>query len=196
MQSVKDNIAKNIACLRKGASMTQSELAERLNYSDKAVSKWERAESVPDIATLIELAELFGVTLDDLVRGETLAPAPSCEAQSFRKSHVAITLLAVLTVWFCAAAAFVLFSFFPSVHGEWIAFVAAVPASCIVWLIFNCIWFNRRLNYPIISLLIWSAVATAHLILLLCNLNFWQIYLLAIPGQITVLVWSKVSVRV
>ena len=65
---IKIVIAKNIADLRLANGMTQLELAERINYSDKAVSKWERAESMPDIAVLTEIADLFQVSLDDLVR--------------------------------------------------------------------------------------------------------------------------------
>ena len=48
--------------------MTQAELGEKLNYSDKTISKWERGESAPDISVLVEIAELFGVTLDSLVK--------------------------------------------------------------------------------------------------------------------------------
>ena len=59
-------IGVNIAAHRKRAGMTQACLAEKLNYSDKAVSKWERGESMPDVTTLVQLADLFGVSLDDL----------------------------------------------------------------------------------------------------------------------------------
>ena len=64
MDNVKNTIAKNITNLRLANNMTQVELGERLNYSDKAVSKWERAESIPDVTVLVEIAKLFGVTLD------------------------------------------------------------------------------------------------------------------------------------
>ena len=60
-------IAKNMTELRLAKGMTQLQVAERLNYSDKAVSKWERAESIPDICILKEIADLYGVTLDYLV---------------------------------------------------------------------------------------------------------------------------------
>ncbi len=196
MHDVKATIAKNIATLRKSAAMTQTDLAEKLNYSDKAVSKWERAESLPDVSTLIEISELFGVPLDELVKGETVAPAPSSEAVAFRKSRVAITLLAVLLVWFCAVAAFVLLTLLPHFKGEWLAFVAAVPISCIVWLVFNSVWFNRRTNYAIISLLMWSLLAAAHLSVLVAGVNLWQLYLLGVPGQITVAVWSKLRIKI
>ena len=68
MEDLKRNIAKNIAFLRTSEHMTQAELAERLNYSDKAISKWERAESIPDIYILKRLADMFGVTVDWLIK--------------------------------------------------------------------------------------------------------------------------------
>ena len=60
-------IAKNLANLRKQAKMTQQELAEKLNYTDKAVSKWERGEALPDILVLKQLADMYGVKVDDFL---------------------------------------------------------------------------------------------------------------------------------
>ena len=68
MQDMRFIIAQNIAKLRLSHGMTQAELAERLRYSDKAISKWERADSLPDIIVLKQLAELFSVRVDDLFR--------------------------------------------------------------------------------------------------------------------------------
>ena len=70
MTDIKQIIAKNISALRQDKELTQIELAEKLNYSDKAVSKWERGESLPDIGVLTQIADLFEVPLDYLVRRE------------------------------------------------------------------------------------------------------------------------------
>lgn len=68
---MKENtIGSLIAALRRNAGMTQRELAERLNVSDKSVSRWERGESMPDLALIPLIAELFGVTSDELLRGQ------------------------------------------------------------------------------------------------------------------------------
>ena len=67
MQDVKVVFAQNLISLRKQIKLTQLELAEKINYSDKAVSKWERGESIPDVTVLMTIASLFGVTLDFLV---------------------------------------------------------------------------------------------------------------------------------
>ena len=68
MNDIKDTIAKNLTELRTRAGFTQLQLAEKLNYSDKAVSKWERGEAVPDLRVLVKLSEIYGVTVDDMSR--------------------------------------------------------------------------------------------------------------------------------
>ena len=71
MENLKHLIALNIAALRRAQGMTQITLAEKLHYSDKAISKWERGESLPDISVLKEIADLFGVTVDYLLYEHT-----------------------------------------------------------------------------------------------------------------------------
>ena len=66
-EKLKKQIGANIVSYRKRYGLTQVGLAEKLNYSDKAVSKWERGESMPDVLTLVQLAELFDVTANDLL---------------------------------------------------------------------------------------------------------------------------------
>lgn len=77
MDELKVIIAENIQSLRRDAGMTQAALAEKLNYTDKAVSKWERGESVPDVAVLRDIADLFGVTVDYLLRQDHTADRKS-----------------------------------------------------------------------------------------------------------------------
>ena len=60
-------IAKNLAYYRKRAGLTQAALAEKINYSDKSVSKWESGAGTPDVYILVQLAQLYGVTVNDLV---------------------------------------------------------------------------------------------------------------------------------
>ena len=68
MSDLKEIIAANLTRLRQEVGLTQLQLADMLNYSDKAVSKWERGESIPDLRVLIQLAEIYHITLDDIVR--------------------------------------------------------------------------------------------------------------------------------
>ena len=67
INELKYNIAQNIYYLRTVNHMTQSELGEKLNYSDKAISKWERAEGMPDAFVLKQLSQLFNVSVDYLL---------------------------------------------------------------------------------------------------------------------------------
>lgn len=219
MKDLKPVVAKNIAELRSSYGMTQSELAEKLNYSDKSISKWERAESIPDINVLTEIAQLFNVTLDYLVTAEheqkednaakDIADQASIQADDaeqtkppLKKSiiqkiksnqnHVIITALSILLVWFIATLSFVITDIIVTdTHMHWIAFSYAVPASMIVVLVFNSVWFNTRQNYLIISLLMWSLLASIYLTLLPFGINVWQIFLLGIPGQIIIITWSQ-----
>ena len=67
MDELKLIFASNLIRLRTAAGMTQAELGEQLNYSDKSISKWERGEAIPDAAVLKRMSEIFGVTVDYLL---------------------------------------------------------------------------------------------------------------------------------
>ena len=196
-EDIKTIIAENIVLLRRGKGMTQIELAERLNYSDKAVSKWERGESVPDISVLKQIADIFGVTVDYLITpGHEGLPIDEEEAKRLiakkKRAHGTITGMSVLLVWIVALIVF--FSIDLSTEGivgHWLAFAYAPPVAAIVWLVLNSIWFNRRRNFLIISLLMWSLIIALHITLvLLCSMDFWQFYVLGVPGQMIIVLWS------
>ncbi len=198
MEALKSNVAANIADLRRKNGMTQLELAERLKYSDKAVSKWERGESIPDVAVLKDIADLFGVSVDYLLE-EThkreVLPVPLLKNRTKRRG--VIVWLAILLVWMVATVLFVIFSLVPAMAERgnvWISFIFAIPASLVVWLVMNTIWFNRRRNYLIVSLLMWSLLVVTHLTLLVNGMNVWIIYILGIPAQIIIFLWSGMVV--
>lgn len=197
MEDVRAAVAANIARLRTAQGLTQTSLAEKLNYSDKAVSKWERGESVPDIAVLVQLADLFGVSLDELVGRAAPASAPSAAARSRHvRIHIPVTCLSVLLVWLIATVVFVPLQLSGVPH-SWLPFLYAVPVSSIVWLVFNCIWFDPpRRNFLIVSILMWSLLAAVYLTLLVCGgFNLWLLFLLGVPGQTIILVWSRIFVK-
>ncbi len=196
MNDIKSIIAKNITELRVAKGMTQLELAEQLHYSDKAVSKWERGESVPEISTLKAIADLFGVTLDHLVNEHTTEEkrdtAPERKYR-FRNRSIVTAMCAVL-VWFLALLAFVMLDLLPvEVELHWLAFVYAVPVTLLLWLVFNSVWFNPRTNFLIISALVWSTLASLHVTVLVFGENIWKVYLLGIPAQLVILLWSRIK---
>ncbi len=203
MDDIKLVISQNIVYLRKKNGMTQSTLAEKLNYSDKAISKWERGESAPDITVLKAIADIFGVTVDYLIESDhpdtdegeetSLRSDESVIAKIKRRRRV-VTIMSTLTVWVVATIIFVVLDL--SLDGTWahfLTFAYAVPAAAIVWLVFNSIWHNRRLNYIIISLFMWSTLFAVHLSTLAGGVNAWQIYLLGIPGQLITALWSVIG---
>lgn len=173
--------------------MTQLELAEKLNYTDKAVSKWERGESIPDVAVLKTIADLFGVTVDYLLTAEHKTTVPVLSRlESTLRSHRVITGLSILLVALLATLIFVILDLLPGERGgAWLSFIWAVPVGSIVWLVFNSIWFNRHLNYLIISILVWSTLTATHITALFFGVNIWLIYVLGVPGQAIILLWSK-----
>ncbi len=199
MNDLKPIIAKNIIDLRVSAGMTQIELAEKLNYTDKAVSKWERGESVPDVAVLLRVADLFDVTLDYLVHEhEAVKPVSELKREKVRNRGL-ITAISVALVWLVATAVYVSTDIAAVPYGyRWLVFVWSVPVSSVVWLIFNSIWFNKRINYILISALVWSALASVYLTLLVCGIdmfNIWILFILGIPSQIIILLWSGIKKR-
>ena len=194
MEELKAVFAANLVQLRRDAGMTQLELAERLHFSDKAVSKWERGESVPDVATLLEIAGIFGVTVDYLCRADHTAETATRREYTKRqqRNHAIIVAMSSVLVWLLATFVFVNIDLIaPGVRFHWLAFVYAVPITAVVVLVFNSVWGNRRWNFSIISLLMWSTLATVYLTLL--SYNLWLIFLLGIPGQIIILLWSRLK---
>lgn len=203
MNDIKSVIAKNITELRRVNGMTQLELAEKLNYSDKAISKWERGASVPDVSVLVEIADLFCVSLDYLVREDHNNYEPLTDAESglverahraTRRTHSAIMGICMQFVFFAAMIASVIIVLcVPDSIFRWLCFLYAVPVACIIWLVFNSMWFNPRLNYLIISVMMWSIFASIHLSLLAFGINFYHIYLLGIPGEGIIILWSVLN---
>lgn len=192
MEDTKAIVAKNITELRLLNNMTQVELAEKLNYSDKTISKWERGDSSPDIAVLVEIADLFGVSLDYLVRAENIdRTVKENKISQTRYNRKVISYISESIVWFLAILAFIITSLITSeTTFQGLYFVYALPVVLVVKLIFNSVWFNPRNNYFIISALVWSILAAIHITFLYFKINVALIYLLGIVGQIVIILWS------
>jgi len=195
VEDVKSTVAKNIAELRLLNNMTQAELGEKLNYSDKTISKWERGESSPDIATLVEIADIFEVSLDYLVRSETI-DKDLTENKKAQKNYnrIAITTVSQGAVMFVALFAFILTSLISkSATFQWLYFIYALPVVVILQLVFNSIWFNPRRNFLIVSFLMWSVLMAIHLSFWHFGADITMIYLLGVLGQIIIFLWSLIK---
>ena len=196
-EMLKDYLGANIVSYRKQHRLTQAALAEKLNYSDKAVSKWERGESMPDVLTLVQLAELFGITVNDLLRDPNALPEPTGKVEKVMELAVEKTLhrkpnkksilgLASLLVWFVALLLFVVLSSL-DIPKSWIAFFYAIPANAIVMLSLCSAWKEFRWNELLVSVIVWGSLVSLHATLLLFfHINVWKLFLLGIPGQLAI----------
>jgi len=192
-EELKKQIGRNIVLCRKRMSLTQAGLAEKLNYSDKAVSKWERGESMPDVLTLMQLAEVLGVTVDFLLMGNDDCVPTVINTEKPRANKNVIAMLASVLVWFVALLTFVALSD-AKIPRSWIAFVYAIPVNAIVLLSLFSAWKKFRWNFTFISLIVWGVLLSIYISLLLfLNLNIWKVFLLGIPGQIAVILWFRMS---
>ncbi len=191
MSELKEIIALNIIKLRKNKKLTQLELATALNYSDKAISKWERSESIPDITVLKQLADYFGVTVDYLISEHNKdTKLVVSQAKKKKINKISLTLLATSPVWLITTIVFTLISIFTGKY-IWYIFYIGIPIIILIILIFNSIWGNRRNNYIIVSCFIWSILLCIYLSLI--KFNIWQIFILGIPAQITIILWSTLK---
>lgn len=191
MNDIKDNIAKNISRLRTERNMTQPELAKRLNYSDKSVSKWENGISTPPIDVLKEIADIFEVTLDDLVRDPDAGEYDRIyTAKENKPNKIVITLLAIILVWLIVIVMYVYGSVLAD-ENYWQLFVYAVPVSAVVALVFNCLWGKRSYTFILVSVIIWSTLASLYLSFL--EYNPWMIFIVGVPVQIATVLWSQLK---
>lgn len=194
MNDFKKIVAKNIIYLRSTLGMTQTQLGEALNYSDKSVSKWERGESLPDVYVLKHIADLSGVTVDWLLNDhegeENPVPQPE-QKKVHRYSRAFISMTVLAGIWALAVLIFVILWIYGIVL--WQAFVYAVPVSLITMLVLNSIWGSRENNLYIISGIVWGLISSVYLSFL-AN-NWWQLFILGIPAQIIIILAFSIKNR-
>ncbi len=205
-EKLKQLIGKNISAHRKRCGLTQAGLAEKVNYTDKAVSKWERGESLPDVLTLVQLAEQFDITVDDLLRDPNALPPETTPVQQAmgkvvekalkRKANKRIILaLSSILVWFVALLTYVVAASFGWEQGA-LAFLYAIPANAIVALSLRSAWRDFRGNKLYISAIVWGCLLSIHAtVLVIWNLNLWRIFLLGIPGQAAIFLWFRMFTK-
>ena len=199
MQSLTQIIAGNITELRRSHGMTQAGLAEKLGYSDKSVSKWERAEGVPDIICLKNIADMFGVTVDYLLKPEhdeevtqteaVLDVKPTVQKKNYVINKLPIVLVSIAGVWLLAAVVYVIMML-ASVKFA-LSFVAAAVVTALLLVIFNSLWGKRKYTFWAIDLLVWSIL---FLVCYVCRAyNLWLLMVIGIPA--TVVVWLACRIR-
>ena len=201
-EKLKKQIGVNIVSYRKRWGLTQAALAEKLNYSDKAVSKWERGESLPDVQILIQLADMFQITVNDLLVDPNALPENTGKVEQVMEKAVERTLkrkadkkiilqLSAVLVWFVALLIFVVLSTL-DIPKSWVSFFCAVPATGIVLLSLCSAWGEFRWNKIFISVIMWGSLLSIFVMtLVFAQANVWRIFLLGLPGQLAIYLWFR-----
>lgn len=180
-ETLRQSIARNLTFYRKLAGHTQAELAEQLNYSDKSVSKWERGEGVPDIYVLQQIAELYRITVNDLISEEEPKPP-------LKKPRVLILLLSLGLVWLAATVLFfALMLLCPALSGKWLCFLYAVPVSGIILTVFTCLWWSLWKRCLSVAVIVWGLAVCIHLTVPLPGT--FLIYVVAAVVQVIFILW-------
>ncbi len=186
---IERNIAKNIKELRIASGLKQSELGDRISYSDKTISKWENGSSIPDITALDAIAKLFSLTVDDLINENAVERA--LEKTEPKKSvntsnDIAMLCLSVLSVFTIAVIIYVAFYIVKNVT-FWQVYIWAVPVSA-----FICVKYNRAhgnikwVNTLLLSLVNWGIITASYLQLI--SYNLWPIFIIGIPLQAMIII--------
>jgi transcriptional regulator with XRE-family HTH domain len=193
MEDIKKVVAENLIELRRSKKWTQAEMAEKLNYTDKAVSKWERAESMPDVEVLTQIAEIFGVTLDYFVHENARQEKEKyLLPQKIRNNRIIITSMIISVVWLLATIIYV----YTFVNGSvylWEIFLWAVPVSSLVLVVMNGIWGKRKYVFYILTLMIWSLLACSYV--QFRDYHVWLIFILGIPLQALIVLWAILKLK-
>lgn len=186
-EEIKNNFSKNLTKLRKTNGLTQLALAEKLNYSDKAVSKWEVGSVLPDVETMSHIAEFFGVTVNDLIY-------PAREHRFIRifwKNHILITLLSVGLAWFVSAILFLILQQTTELPRLWLTFMITLTISFIILVVFSSIWFKKIFTTMYISGLFWSVII--NIFLFVNKGSLWFIFIIGMVGQLLIIFWSQLK---
>ena len=186
--------ASNIIKLRTGAGLTQAELGEKLNYSDKTISKWERGEAIPDAYVLTQLAEIFGVTVDYLLSSHDAWESPEQQAARQEEAGYSVNMIiaiSVLGVWTMALTIFVLLWLFDIIL--WETFAVALPVSILTYMVLICVFRRRRHLQFVIAAFVLSLFILLYFALPMQKP--WQLFLIAIPAEIIVFLSCNIRRR-
>lgn len=184
MENIKKIIADNLITLRKQNKLTQMELAEKINYSDKAISRWENAEVTPDVETLNMLASVYNIPVTSFFESNVSAAIIKKPV-----NKLAVSLLAILGVWLAATLLYAIFMSFKILF--WQVFIYAFPVSFILAIIFNAIWGKAKHTFVYVSCFGWSVLLSLYILFL--SYNMWYIFIIGVPMQITILLCSFIK---
>lgn len=192
-KDIKQIIAKNLANLRKNKKITQTELAEQFGYSDKAISKRENGDTLPDIQTLYQLCEFYNVTLDFLVSEQSFEEKIKYINHLNKRviiNNSLIELLYCSFVWILAVIIYVYLYTFSEIN-YWQIFIWAIPATTIVMLLFTKVWKQKLYTFIVRSLFFWTLVTACYIQFI--EYNIWPLFFLMIPIQVALILTIAIN---
>ena len=190
-------VAQNIYYLRTENHMTQYELGEKLNYSDKAISKWERGDGLPDAYVLNQMSQLFGVTVDYICTPHS-EQNKKVETQPIKKAKRIVSNIVTAGIFTLALLIFVLIAIGTG-YGEkkifyWQVFVYAIPIVAITRIVFASVWEKAKGVFLYSSILLWSLLATIYFAV--GDYDLWILFALGIPLQVIVFLGFRIKITI
>lgn len=189
ISEINQKVAKNLIAYRKAAGLTQAEVAEKIHYSDKSVSKWESGNGVPDVYTLVQLAELYGVSINAFL-GDKAAIRRNEKSLGLQ---ILIMLLSSGIVWLATIFSFAILQIIQPDGAWWLLYLYAVLANAIVMLVYAAIWKHRIINFLSVTTIIWMALTCCYLTVWVFAANvagLWCIFLVGVPLQVLEILWT------
>lgn len=202
MENLNIIIANNLIYLRKKASLTQLEFGEKVNYSDKTVSKWELGAVIPSVETLKEIADFYGVSLDYLVtEHQSQKDYAAYVGKTINaKNKMALISLAVSVIWCIAAVIYVagylkLSTIDPTINTYWTAFVWAIPASFLLIAYYTRKYFKgSKWIYFHLSAFVWTILLASYVQFLDID-NYWFLFIIGIPIQAGIIFFANIKTK-
>lgn len=181
-------VSENLVKFRRENGLTQLDIAKKLNYSDKAVSKWERGEAVPDAFVLKQLSTIYNVSVDDLLcKKEDKKRIPFSLKRAFKNKHFIINCLACGLAWLVACIVFVVLSYTSIRDSAYLAFIYALPVGAIANLVLTTIWSPKWVSGIFATIVLWTGFLAVYLTVRIDK--FWLIFIIAIPIQVLIVLW-------
>ena len=210
MENLASVVGRNLSILRKSKGMTQQELAQEINYSDKSISKWELGYALPSVDVLKDFAQFYGVSIDYLVSEQTeenlqsVGANTTVDAKVKRANQIIVIAMTVTFVFLVAVCVF--FSGYynpfkirpegtPAHKGLWVIFVWMVPVSFALvaaecWHYYH----NRLLHVILCSAFMWTLLLSFCVQFQYYNEEpevLWYILVVGIPIQIILILWGN-----
>lgn len=179
--TLRKTVGKNIALYRKSHKDTQAALGQKLNYTDKAVSKWERGESLPDVYVLSRIAALYGVSVGVLI-GESRP-----ELQDSPHLHLYVWLLSMALAFFIGTVLIVAFEIANVAFNSWLFLLYAAALSALLSVIFTTLWWGLWRQLAAWSSFIWLIGLTV--LLTVPGVAAAKGLMICVAVQLIVLVW-------